>query len=64
MCLEGGCGLFVAVGSEVVEDDRRAGSDLAGQNLPDIRRESRAIHRALDHPWCAQSIPGQPGDQG
>ncbi len=64
MCLEGGSGLFVAVGGEVVEDDRRAGADFGDQHLPDIRRKGGPIHRAFDHPRRDQRITGQTRDQG
>ena len=63
MRLERGCGLFVSMGGEVVEDDRSAGRYLGDQNLPNIGRKRGPIHRTLDDPWCNQGVAGQSGDQ-
>lgn len=64
MRLERGCGLFVSMGGEVVENDHRSGGNLGDQNLPDIGGKRGPIHRTLDDPWCNQGITSQPGDQG
>ncbi len=60
MRLEGGCGLAVAVGGEIVENDRGAGCDLGDQHLADIGGESGAVHCTFDHPGCDEGIRGQP----
>lgn len=54
---------FVAVSGKVVENDHGARFDLWDQNLTDVCGEGRAIHGAVDDPWCDQRIVREPCDQ-
>ena len=57
-------GLLVPMCGQVIEDDDCALGDLWDQHFVDVGGKGRAIHRALDDPWCDQCILCQPSDQG
>jgi len=53
----------VLVGGEVVENDDGSGGQFWDEHLGDISRESRTVHRALDHPRRNHGIGGEPCDE-
>jgi len=64
MCLERGCGFFVAMGSEVVQNHCGAGRDFGDQHLADICSECRTVHCSLDDPGGNEGVVGQACDEG
>ena len=64
MCFQGGCGFFVPVGSEIVENDRCAGRDLWDQDFANVGCKGRTVHGTVDDPGCDQRIVHKARDQG
>ena len=62
--LEDRCGFLALVAGEVVEDDHVAGLQRRRELGLDIGLEDLAVHRAVDHPRCGQSVMTQGGDEG
>lgn len=64
MCLKRGCGFFIAMGGEVVQNHCGAGRNLGDQSFADISSECRAIHYSLNDPGCNEGVIGQACDEG
>lgn len=62
--LEDRCGFFASVAGKVVEDDHVAGAQCRRELGFDIGFEDLAVHRAVDHPGCGQSVMPQGSDEG